>query len=190
MQPKLNASKILQDRYSRIFHRRMRWHSDAELAIAATHRVDLLMTRLKTQFFANFGLTSSAEFQVLTACYDYRDGFAQSDLVVTLEARPGTISALLKRLAEAQLIKVAPIAHLKRGNIVRITPKGIEVFERAQKVFLTWIPNLFDGIEIDHFVRLLASFEDRIKQLGVNEEFVSALYQERLVTEVEERRGK
>src|SRR5437899_5063146 len=123
MDTKILNWKMLQDRYSRIFHRRMPWKSKAELAIAATHRVELLMASLKNQFFPHFGLASSVEFQVLTGCYDRREGFPQSELVTTLEARPGTVSALLKRMEKVGLVRVTSLPNSKRGNLVVITAK-------------------------------------------------------------------
>jgi len=120
------------------------------------------------EVFAGHGLTA-ADFEVVVTLRRAGTPFAmlQSRLMAALGLTSGTVSVRLDRLDQAGIVTRAPDPADRRGSLVRLTDRGVELFDRIAPEHLANEARLLSALEpaerdqlAELLRRLLLSFEN------------------------------
>lgn len=101
-----------------------------------------LRERLRTEFD-----TTLPRFDVMSALYRYRDGMKMSELSRALKVSNGNVTGIVDRLAEDGLALRVPVPGDRRAAMVRLTKRGIEVFEAQAAAHEVWVHQALGGLE-------------------------------------------
>jgi DNA-binding MarR family transcriptional regulator len=119
------------------------------------------------EVFAGYDLTP-ADFQALVTLRRIGDPYRmnQAELMRAMGLTSGTISLRLARLEQRGIVVREPDPHDKRGATVRLTPQGLDLFERIAPAHLRGEERLLSALAPDEqdqlaalLRKLLASYE-------------------------------
>ncbi|KRS18873.1 MarR family winged helix-turn-helix transcriptional regulator [Roseovarius indicus] len=101
-----------------------------------------LRERFRTEFD-----TTLPRFDVMSALYRYRDGMKMSELSRALKVSNGNVTGIVDRLADDGLALRVPVPGDRRAAMVRLTKRGIEVFEAQAAAHEVWVHEALGGLE-------------------------------------------
>ena len=114
---------------------------------------------------AKLGL-SLAKFDVLAQLYRYPQGLALGQLSRNLKVSGGNVSGLVQRLLADALIGKSISRADKRSYIVRLTPKGKVLFQKAAGIHKNHLRKCFEGVsagELENALSILRSLSTKIR---------------------------
>lgn len=77
-------------------------------------------------------------------------GLTVGDLAQRLIASKGNITGLLDRMQKDGLLKKTPRVEDKRSYVIKISNKGIKIFEEMAENHANWVAAAFKAIDIDN----------------------------------------
>ena len=101
-----------------------------------------LRERLRVEFD-----TTLPRFDVMSALYRYRDGMKMSELSRALKVSNGNVTGIVDRLAEDGLALRVPVPGDRRAAMVRLTKRGVELFEAQAAAHEVWVHEALGGLE-------------------------------------------
>lgn len=101
-----------------------------------------LRERLRREFE-----TTLPRFDVMSALYRFRDGMKMSELSRALKVSNGNVTGIVDRLAEDGLALRVPVPGDRRASMVRLTRRGVEVFEAQAAAHEVWVHEALGGLE-------------------------------------------
>lgn len=114
---------------------------------------------------AKLGL-SLAKFDVLAQLYRYQDGLALGQLSRNLKVSGGNVSGLVQRLLSDALINKSISSEDRRSFIVRLTPKGKALFQKAAAIHQKRLRECFEGVsadELEDALSILRSLSTKVR---------------------------
>ena len=107
-----------------------------------------IFTLLNAALGSEFGL-SLAKFDVLAQLDRYRDGLALGQLSQNLKVSGGNVSGLVQRLLADDLISKEMSSEDRRSFIVRLTPKGENLFKKAAELHKKHLSKYFENVPVE-----------------------------------------
>jgi DNA-binding MarR family transcriptional regulator len=104
-----------------------------------------IFSSLNAALNSEFGL-SVAKFDALAQLDRYREGLALGQLSQNLKVSGGNVSGLVQRLLADQLISKQMSSEDRRSFIVRLTPKGGELFKKAAAFHKRHLSECFESV--------------------------------------------
>lgn len=117
-----------------------------------------IFSRLNSALSAEFGL-SVAKFEFLAQVERYPEGITLGKISKNLKMTSGNVSGLVQRLLADKLITRHMSQEDRRSFIVRFSPKGKQVFEKANALHKAKLAECFTKIP-------LGELEDALTTLG------------------------
>ncbi|WP_163264576.1 MarR family winged helix-turn-helix transcriptional regulator [Chelativorans alearense] len=108
-----------------------------------------LRERLKRDFNSTL-----PRFDVMSALYRESEGMLMSDLSRFLLVSNGNVTGIIDRLVADGYVVRAKRDGDKRTSVVRLTPSGVEAFERMAAAHERWIAELLGGVDTAEVHRL------------------------------------
>ena len=125
--------------------------------LKATRLVEAdLRERLRAQH-----ATTLPRFDVMAALRRAPDGLRMTELSSELKVSNGNVTGIVDRLVSEGVVMRAPVENDRRVMIVRLTPKGCDVFNNLANEHESWVSGLFGGVSADE-ARELGRALDRI----------------------------
>jgi DNA-binding MarR family transcriptional regulator len=124
-----------------------------------------IFAALNAMLGTEFGL-SLAKFDVLAQLDRYPDGLALGQLSQNLKVSGGNVSGLVQRLLADDLISKAMSSEDRRSFIVRLTPKGEQLFRKAAEIHKKHLSKRLENIpaqELDTALSVLRSLSSKIR---------------------------
>ncbi|MBR0853260.1 MarR family winged helix-turn-helix transcriptional regulator [Bradyrhizobium liaoningense] len=124
-----------------------------------------IFASLNAMLGAEFGL-SLAKFDVLAQLDRYREGLALGQLSQNLKVSGGNVSGLVQRLLADELISKEMSREDRRSFIVRLTPKGEQLFRKAADVHKKHLCKRLETIptrELDVALSALRALSSKIR---------------------------
>jgi DNA-binding MarR family transcriptional regulator len=118
---------------------------------------------------AQLGL-SVAKFDVLAQLYRYPDGLPLGQLSRNLKVSGGNITGLVQRLLADALITKSISSEDRRSFIVRLTPKGKTLFQKAIAVHEKHLRECFENVsvrELNEALSVLRSLSMKVRDKDV-----------------------
>ena len=100
-----------------------------------------LRERLKTEFD-----TTLPRFDVMAALYRVPDGMVMSELSKFLLVSNGNVTVIIDRLVNDGFVVRATRDGDRRTSMVRLTPKGVRLFETMAAAHEGWVNDYLRGI--------------------------------------------
>lgn len=85
-------------------------------------------------------------FDVMSALHRHPDGLKMSEISRLLRVSNGNITGIVDKLTDEGLALRVSVAGDRRANLVRLTPKGREVFADHAAVHENWIDELLGSV--------------------------------------------
>ncbi|WP_159585624.1 MarR family winged helix-turn-helix transcriptional regulator [Chelativorans xinjiangense] len=105
--------------------------------------------------------TTLPRFDVMSALHREREGMLMSDLSRFLLVSNGNVTGIVDRLVADGYVARAKRDGDKRTSVVRLTPAGVEAFEKMAAAHERWIAELLGGVdtaEVHHLSEMLHAF--------------------------------
>lgn len=105
-------------------------------------------------------------FDVMSALARSKDGLKMSEISKLLRVSNGNITGIVDKLAEEGLALRVAVPGDRRANLVRLTPKGREVFAAHARVHEGWLDDILGGLqapEIADLTRQLDHLADKLE---------------------------
>lgn len=102
-----------------------------------------------------------------------RDGLTQKEIAETLRLRPSTVTAVLKGMERAGLLKREPDPEDMRVSRVYLTEKGKHLKKDVEEIIKTLEEECFAGFTLEEKVllrRFLIQIRDNLKRVNSEEE--------------------
>lgn len=118
---------------------------------------------------AKLGL-SVAKFDVLAQLYRYPDGLPLGQLSRILRVTGGNITGLVQRLLTDALITKSISSEDRRSFIVRLTPKGKALFQKAAAIHQKHLRECFENVsarELNEALSILRSLSTKVRDNDV-----------------------
>jgi len=112
--------------------------------------------RLNSALSAQHGL-SVAKFEFLAQVDRYPEGITLGKISENLKVTSGNVSGLVRRLLADGLITKKMSAQDRRSFIVRFTPKGRKLFDKANALHITTLATCFGEIPVSDLEQSLAA---------------------------------
>ncbi|WP_298822638.1 MarR family transcriptional regulator [uncultured Roseibium sp.] len=103
---------------------------------------DEIRRRLRNEF--NWTLP---RFDVMSALARSPDGLKMSEISQMLRVSNGNITGIVDKLSEEGLALRVAVPGDRRANLVRLTPKGQNVFAEHAEVHEAWIDEILSGLD-------------------------------------------
>lgn len=116
------------------------------LRILRTHR--MIEADLRARLRVNFD-TTLPRFDVMAALYRHQRGLKMTELSRMLMVSNGNVTGIVDRLSQDGLMLRETVTGDKRALLVRLTPKGIEVFLRQAAAHEAWVDELLAGLDAE-----------------------------------------
>jgi DNA-binding MarR family transcriptional regulator len=110
--------------------------------------------RLRKEF-----ATTLPRFDLMAQLERAHDGMSLNELSKRMMVTNGNVTGLVERLVAEKLVDRRPAPNDRRAQIVRLTPKGRQTFQRMALAHGEWLAALFAGLdeqEIEKMMALLA----------------------------------
>lgn len=117
--------------------------------------------KLSTQIYGHFGITP-AQLNVLNLVYYQADrdvGLTQAEISEMMLVKPANTTPLVDRLESLELVERTPVPEDRRFWRVKLLPKGIAVFKRANKIYYERLRAVYEQIPEDELKVLIAALE-------------------------------
>lgn len=104
-------------------------------------------------------------YDALNALAIFPEGLSMGDLASLLMVSNGNVTGVIKRLNEAGFVRSFTPESDRRSQVVKLTRKGHEEWERMQQEYSAAIDELFVGLEpeeVDALTRSLMATQERI----------------------------
>lgn len=105
---------------------------------------DEIRRRLRNEF--NWTLP---RFDVMSALARSPDGLKMSEISQMLRVSNGNITGIVDKLSEEGLALRVAVPGDRRANLVRLTPKGQDVFTQHAEVHEAWIDEILSGLDAE-----------------------------------------
>ncbi len=152
-----------------------RWKVETRtwLQILSVH--SLVFSRLNRAFMQEFGI-SVAKFEFLAQVDRYPEGVSLGQISDNLRVTSGNVSGLVRRLLADGLITKKMSQEDRRSFIVRFSPKGRDLFDRAALFSREQLSEVFAGVplaeleQVQAFMKALsARLQEQIHDAGSTE---------------------
>ncbi len=127
-----------------------------------------IFSRLNSALGAEFGL-SVAKFEFLAQVERYPEGITLGKISENLKVTSGNVSGLVQRLLADDLITKQMSQEDRRSFIVRFSPKGRQVFEKANALHKAKLAECFAEIplgELEDTLAALGALSARVRPAG------------------------
>lgn len=124
-----------------------------------------IFSRLNSALSAEFGL-SVAKFEFLAQVERYPEGITLGKISENLKVTSGNVSGLVQRLLADELITRHMSQEDRRSFIVRFSPKGKQVFEKANALHKAKLAECFAEIpfeELEEALTTLGALSSRVR---------------------------
>ena len=121
---------------------------------------DEIRRRLRTEF-----ATTLPRFDVMSALSRNPDGLRMSEISALLRVSNGNVTGIVDKLAEEGLALRLAVPQDRRASLVRLTPKGLELFGRQAAAHEAWIDALLAGFGIDDIDGMQTRLDRLIRSL-------------------------
>lgn len=123
---------------------------------------DEIRRRLRNEF--NWTLP---RFDVMSALARSPDGLKMSEISQMLRVSNGNITGIVDKLSEEGLALRVAVPGDRRANLVRLTPKGQDVFTQHAEVHEAWIDEILSGLDaedVDGMIGRLDRLSDALEE--------------------------
>ena len=117
--------------------------------------------KLSTQIYGHFGITP-AQLNVLNLIYYQSDrdvGLTQAEISEMMLVKPANTTPLVDRLESLELVERTPVPEDRRFWRVKLLPKGVAVFKRANKIYYERLRAVYEQIPEDELKMLITVLE-------------------------------
>ncbi|AYM02354.1 MarR family winged helix-turn-helix transcriptional regulator [Levilactobacillus yiduensis] len=100
------------------------------------------------------------------------NGLTNAEIAEILDIRPSSVSALITKLVDAELVERVPSETDKRAVIVKLSAQGREMFDQYDERMDDWSTKLFAGLtdaEQTQLADLLTKFNHHVDDLDWHE---------------------
>lgn len=108
-------------------------------------------------------------FDVMSALAREPGGMKMSEISRRLRVSNGNITGIVDKLADEGLALRVALPNDRRANVVRLTPKGQEVFADHAARHEAWIDGLLGGLDADDIAGMSARLDHLIASLEEKE---------------------
>ena len=123
-----------------------------------------IFTKLNGALGVEYGL-SVAKFEFLAQVERYPEGITLGKISENLKVTSGNVSGLVRRLLADGLITKKMSSEDRRSFIVRFTPKGKKLFDKANALHATTLENCFSEIPLNQLEKSLTVLRSLSSQL-------------------------
>ena len=102
--------------------------------------------------------TTLPRFDLMAQLERAHDGMSLNELSKRMMVTNGNVTGLVERLVAEKLVDRRPAPNDRRAQIVRLTAKGRQVFQRMATAHGDWLAAMFFGLsegEVEEMMRLL-----------------------------------
>ena len=102
--------------------------------------------------------TTLPRFDLMAQLERAHDGMSLNELSKRMMVTNGNVTGLVERLVAEKLVDRRPAPNDRRAQIVRLTAKGRQVFQRMATAHGDWLAAMFSGLsegEVEEMMRLL-----------------------------------
>lgn len=114
----------------------------------------LIEDELRRRMRAELG-TTLPRFDVMSALSRVPDGLKMSEISRRLRVSNGNITGIVDKLTEEGIALRVAVPGDRRANLVRLTPKGREVFAEHASRHEAWINEILAGLNADDVVGMV-----------------------------------
>ena len=119
--------------------------------LKSTRRVeDELRRRLRAEFASTL-----PRFDVMSALSRAPDGMKMKEISKRLQVSNGNITGIVDKLTEEGLALRVSVPGDRRANLVRLTPRGKELFAEHAAVHEAWINEILSGLNDDDIAGMI-----------------------------------
>jgi DNA-binding MarR family transcriptional regulator len=86
-------------------------------------------------------------FDVMSALHRAPQGLKMSEISKLLHVSNGNITGIVDKLGEDGLVVRVPVPGDRRAQLVRLTQRGLEVFETHAKAHESWVDDMLSGLD-------------------------------------------
>ncbi|HMQ58458.1 MAG TPA: MarR family transcriptional regulator [Rhizobiaceae bacterium] len=106
----------------------------------------LMEADLRERFRSQFD-TTLPRFDVMAALARKPQGLRMSELSAELKVSNGNVTGIVDRLVGDGVILRVPVDNDRRAMVVRLTQKGLEIFEALAREHEGWVDGLLGGLD-------------------------------------------
>ncbi len=105
---------------------------------------DEVRRRLRREFESTL-----PRFDVMSALSRFPDGLKMSQISELLRVSNGNVTGIVDKLTQEGLALRVAVPGDRRASLVRLTPKGIEAFDRHAQSHEDWVNEMLSGLNAD-----------------------------------------
>ena len=127
-----------------------------------------MMKKKADAFFAQYGLTD-VQFNLLTLLYfqsGKEGGLSQAKISDMMLVNRANITSLVDRMEKAGIVTRDAHSKDRRFNIVKLTPKGKNLFEKVEPVYIRQVKKVMSPLserELNSLMRLLEKIRQQLR---------------------------
>ncbi len=119
----------------------------------------LIEQEVRRRLRSEFGWTLP-RFDVMSALSRESQGMKMSEISEKLRVSNGNVTGIVDKLVEEGLVLRVAVPGDRRAQLVRLTPKGHEVFRDHAKCHEQWIDELLGGLDADDISGMIKRLDD------------------------------
>lgn len=120
-------------------------HHDLRLWLRLQSCSNLIENEIRSRLRKTFQ-TTPPRFDLMAQLHSAPDGMKMSDLSRYMMVTNGNITGITDQLEKEGLVKRIKIASDRRSSVIRLTPKGKQIFEEMAVAHGQWIQEIFADI--------------------------------------------
>lgn len=114
--------------------------------------------------------TTLPRFDVMSALARFPDGLKMSEISTLLRVSNGNVTGIVDRLAEEGLALRVSVPGDRRAARVRLTPDGLEAFDRYARAHEGWIDEILGDLDADDIEGMILRLDRLPETLDTREE--------------------
>ena len=104
-------------------------------------------------------------FDVMSALSRAPDGLKMSEISKLLRVSNGNVTGIVDKLAQEGLALRVAVPGDRRANLVRLTPRGQDLFAQHAAAHETWIDEILGGLDADDIEGMVQSLDHLTEHL-------------------------
>ncbi len=113
--------------------------------------------------------TTLPRFDVMSALSRYADGLKMSQLSGVLRVSNGNVTGIVDRLTDENLVERVSVPGDRRASLVRLTHKGIAIFEQQAAAHENWVNQMLGDFSAQEAADIITRLEGLVETLGRGE---------------------
>ncbi|MFI5010784.1 MAG: MarR family winged helix-turn-helix transcriptional regulator [Hyphomicrobiales bacterium] len=115
----------------------------------------LIESEIRRRLRQGFG-TTLPRFDLMAQLERAHGGMTLNEVSKRMMVTNGNVTGLVERLVAEGLVDRRPAPNDRRAQVVRLTPKGRQIFQRMATAHGEWLAALFAGLDEDEIAKMMA----------------------------------